>query len=423
VKNIIENLWDALDHARGVMEVPHVIELFAFVALIAKEAPDKFHLLANTGQANQISSLKEAGFSLRDKFPEEVCSPPDEYKVDLRILNIAISVLNEINEFSELASALREFMTSTGKFSGEMSSNESLEHVFKALVGDCSGKSLYDGASGLAWITSSLNAEMLYLEEVNYTTWVTAFRLLALEDKHFELTNSNSLLKPRFKNVKADLVVTEPPMSLKFDADIRRELAQASFIIVPTKGPVPASAGDALWIQHALSHLNEEGKAYIMIPQGFLFRGGYDAKVREYLLEHELLEAVIGLPQSILNFTSLSPVILVLNKNKPPASPVHFIDASEICIKTGNMVLISEEDARLIADLATGKLGDDPRFKAAYISEIRAYENNLSISRYITKELEIKKLNLAEELKELERRQDEFTKAQQSLTSLLNKFK
>jgi len=353
MENLTKPLWGLLDSSRGSMEVSHTLELISYVAFIAKENPDSFKIIVNSGHAKQLDMLIEAGKVLEHTHPAEVCAAPEHYRIDGKIINHVVNVIATITNFDPLASALRELSSQTlGRYSVD-STNLNMERVFSALVGDCSGKSLYDGACGLARLASSLNSEALYLEEKNHSTYVTAYRLLTLENKSFTLANTDSLLESAFKyKQQFDLVVMEPPFSLKFGADERRKLAESTFIQVPTGNSVSATAGDSLWIQQALSKLNDTGKGYILLPQGFLFRGGYDAKVREYLLEHELLEAVIGLPANVLDGTGIPPVVLVLNKNKPAGSPVVFVDANEIGTNNKNRIAISEEDAVLIADLA-----------------------------------------------------------------------
>jgi type I restriction enzyme M protein len=413
----------ALDQCRGSMDVTQLIELFTYIAFIAKEAPDLFQTIMNTGQAKQFDMLIEAGQALTEKYPEDVCSAPNQYRVDTRVISVAITLIAEISNFDLLAKSLRDLTKEAGKFRSELSSNLNMERVFTALVGDCSNKSLYDGACGLARIASSLNAGKLYLEEKSHSTWVTAYRLLTLENKEFELIAGDSLQASGFGyKQQFDLAVMEPPMAQKFGGDERSRLAESSFITVPTGKSASANAGDSLWIQQALSNLNATGKGYILLPQGLLFRGGYDAKVREYLLENELLEAVIGLPASILDSTGISPVILVLNKAKPAGSPVIFIDASTLGSPERNGIAISESDAELIANLASGKLKEDERYKAVFIPEIRDNNNELNISRYIAKNIEIEELNMPEELKILRSFQEEFEQSQKTLIELLNKY-
>lgn len=418
-----KQLWSLMDDCRGSMEVSHTLELITYVAFIAKENPESFQTIVNSGHAKQLDMLIDAGMTLQSEHPKEVCIAPNQYRMDAKNINLVVSFIAAITDFASLASALRELNTHVlGKF-GVDSSNQNMERIFTALVGNSTSKKVYDGACGLARIVSSLNPEMLYLEEKNHSTYVTAYRLLTLENKQFKLANSDSLLEPAFnREQQFDVVVMEPPMAQKFSADERRMLVEASFISIPVGKAVSANSGDSLWIQQALSNLNDTGKGYIVLPQGLLFRGGYDAKVREYLLENELLEAVIGLPASVLSGTSIAPAILVLNKNKQSGSPVVFVDASEIGAPNKNSVVISEEDALLIADLAAGKLADDKRYKSVFIPEIRQQNNELSISRYIIKKVEVEELDIAQELKTLNSYQSEFEQSQQVLSSLLSKY-
>lgn len=421
--NLTKQLRNLIDNSRSSMEVAHILELVTYVAFIAKENSESFEVIVNSGHAKQLDMLIEAGKALEGNYPTEICSAPDQYRIDVKMINLVVSFIAAISNFDTLAKALREMNAQVlGRFSAD-SANLNMERIFSALVGECSGKSVYDGACGLARIASSLNSEALYLEEINHSTYVTAYRLLTLESKHFKLVNTDSLLESSLELEKQfDLVVMEPPMAQKFGADERRMLVESPFIQVPTGSAVSAAAGDSLWIQQVLSKLNETGKGYILLPQGFLFRGGYDAKVREHLLENELLEAVIGLPANVLNGTSIPPVILVLNKNKPAGSPVVFVDASEIGTSNKNRIVISEEDAALIADLSAGKRVDDDRYKAVFMPEIRLQNNELNIPRYIAKIVEVEELDLAKELKTFQSYQADFEQSQQKLTSLLAKY-
>lgn len=423
MNTLSKQLQNLLDECRGSMEVSHTLELITYVAFVAKETPESFQTIVNSGHAKQLDMLIGAGMTMQSEHPKEVCTAPNQYRIDAKVINLVVSFIAANTEFASLASALRDLNTQVlGKFGGD-SSNQNMERIFTALVGDSASKAVYDGACGLARIASSLNPEMLYLEEKNHSTYVTAYRLLTLENKQFKLANSDALLEPAFnREQQFDVVVMEPPMAQKFSADERRKLVEAPFISVPVGKAVSANSGDSLWIQQALGNLNNTGKGYIVLPQGILFRGGYDAKVREHLLENEMIEAVIGLPSSVLSGTGIAPAILVLNKNKQAGSPVEFVDASEIGTQNKNSVAISEEDALLIANLAAGKLADDKRYKSVFIPEIRQQNNELSISRYITKQVEVEELDIAQELKTLNSYQVDFEQSQQALTSLLARY-
>lgn len=422
MENLTKQVWELVDYSRGAMEISHTFELVVFIAFIAKEKPEAFQTIVNSGHAKQLNMLLEAGHALQAQHPADACAAPAHYRIDVRIVNHMVSFIANISDFSALAHALRDLSSHTFNRFSKSSTNLNMERVFSALVGDCSNKTFYDGACGLARLASRSKSNALYLEEINQSIYVSAYRLLTLEDKHFSLSKTNSLSDSAFLQEQFDVVLMEPPFAQKFSADKRRMLAEAPFISVPVGDAVSASSGDSLWVQKVVSNLNETGKGYVILPQGILFRGGYDAKVREYLLENELLEALIGLPASILDNTSIAPVILVLNKNKQAGSPVVFVDASDIGTKNRNKVTITDQDAKLIADLAASKLVDDRRYKAAFIPEIREQNNELNISRYIEKEIEVEELDIAQEMERLRNCQADFEQSQQALTALLAKY-
>nr|WP_306287602.1 N-6 DNA methylase [Pseudoalteromonas sp. WY3] len=112
----------------------------------------------------------------------------------------------------------------------------------------------------------------------------------------------------------------------------------------------------------------------------------------------------------------------MLNKNKPAGSSVVFVDASEIGKSNKNRITISEEDAVLVADLAAGKLADDERYKAVFMPEIREQNNELNISRYIIKNVEVEELDVEQELQVLNNYQVEFEQSQKTLKLLLAKY-
>lgn len=64
-------------------------------------------------------------------------------------------------------------------------------------------------------------------------------------------------------------------------------------------GIPPKSYGDLAFVEHMISSLNSKGRMGTVVPHGVLFRGGAEGKVRTGILNDDLIEAVIGLPQNI----------------------------------------------------------------------------------------------------------------------------
>ena len=144
MNSLRKRLWEAMDLCRGSMEITHIIELFTHVAFIAKEAPESFQTIVNTGQAKQLEALVAAGESLMSRHPEVACSAPEQHRVDARVINVAIKVFADVTDFKLLAQLLRDFTKEAGRMAGGIASNLNMERIFTALVDDCSNKTLYD---------------------------------------------------------------------------------------------------------------------------------------------------------------------------------------------------------------------------------------------------------------------------------------
>lgn len=99
-----------------------------------------------------------------------------------------------------------------------------------------------------------------------------------------------------------DCVIANPPFSLKqwgaenwANDPFGRNIAG-----VPPKGN-----GDMAWVQHMLKSMNSTGRMTVVLPHGALFRKNAEGRIREALLEMDLLEAVIRLGPNIFYGTIL----------------------------------------------------------------------------------------------------------------------
>ena len=150
MENLTKQLRNLIDNSRSSMEVTHILELVTYVAFIAKENSESFEVIMNSGHAKQLDMLIEAGKVLEENYPTEICSAPEQYRIDVKIINLVVSFIAAISNFDTLAKTLREMNAQVlGRFSADLA-NLNIERIFSALVGDCSSKSLYDGACGLA---------------------------------------------------------------------------------------------------------------------------------------------------------------------------------------------------------------------------------------------------------------------------------
>jgi len=212
------------------------------------------------------------------------------------------------------------FFTHTNKEFLEFSSSPCFKQFIQSLSKEfMPGSTVYDATHGLGTNLLTIEQDVeLYGQDINRSMGKYFIRHCLIRDHNkFQSFVGNTLSQPGFiekKQVKQfDYCISEIPFGLRFndmsafeDDKYQRYLGDR----------IPKSASDSLWIQHIIASLNDNGKAFVLVPEGVLFRGGYDAKVREELLRQDYIEAIIKLPSGCMNSTSIPSVVLILNKAK-----------------------------------------------------------------------------------------------------------
>lgn len=100
------------------------------------------------------------------------------------------------------------------------------------------------------------------------------------------------------------------------------------------------------YLMHIIASMNENGKAFILCSPSLLTRLA-DAQIRKLLLEKNILDTVILLPNKLLEFASIPIAILVLNNNKKD-DKVLFIDASKDFEKAKRNNILRPQDIEKI---------------------------------------------------------------------------
>jgi type I restriction enzyme M protein len=85
----------------------------------------------------------------------------------------------------------------------------------------------------------------------------------------------------------------------------------------PTNFTFPSKSTEVLFMQHIGEVLARGGRAAVVVPEGFLFRGGPDQRVRKDLLEHFDVRAVLSLPAgAFLPYTGVKTNVLFIDRRK-----------------------------------------------------------------------------------------------------------
>nr|WP_320409938.1 N-6 DNA methylase [Candidatus Kryptobacter tengchongensis] len=165
------------------------------------------------------------------------------------------------------------------------------------------------------------NFLLLYGQEINPKTLALAKMNMLLHNiKNFRFALGDTLFFPKFKEEntiqKFDYVIANPPWNQDGygEADLKKgEYWQERF----TYGFATKQSADWMWIQHMLASTKENGKVAIVIDTGAVSRGGREKLIRQKVVDEDLIESVILLPEKLFYNTQAPAVIIVFNKNKP----------------------------------------------------------------------------------------------------------
>jgi type I restriction enzyme M protein len=194
-----------------------------------------------------------------------------------------------------------------------------------------------------------------------------------------------------------DIVVANPPFSLD---KWGHESAEADRFGRFRRGIPPKTKGDYAFILHMIETLKPgTGRMGVVVPHGVLFRASSEGQIRKQLIEENLLDMVIGLPEKLFYGTGIPAAILVFRKNKKDNN-VLFIDASREYQDGKNQNFLRDEDIKKILDTAKARESVDKYAYLATLEEIRENDFNLNIPRYVDTFEEEEEIDLEAVLKE-----------------------
>lgn len=179
--------------------------------------------------------------------------------------------------------------------------------------------------------------------------------------------------------IKCDKIVMNPPYSLKWEHKDEYKMQErfSIFGVLP-----PKSKADYAFIMQGLNTLEKNGEMAIILPHGVLFRGAAEGAIRKKIIELNLLDSVIGLPDKIFLNTAIPTTILILKKNKTN-SDILFIDASKQFVKSGSHNIMQEEHINKILEVYFKRMSIDKFSSLVTLEQIEENDFNLNIPRYV----------------------------------------
>ena len=191
---------------------------------------------------------------------------------------------------------------------------------------------------------------------------------------YFEENDPVNTYDPLF----VDAVVSNPPYSQPWSPAGKDNNPRFS-----QYGLAPKGKADYAFLLHDLYHIRNDGIVTIVLPHGVLFRGGEEGAIRKNLIDHNNIDAIIGLPANIFFGTGIPTIIMVLRKNKKD-SDVLIIDASKGFEKDGKNNKLRACDIKRIVDAYVARPEKIEKFaRRVSREEIIQNDYNLNIPRYV----------------------------------------
>ena len=293
---------------------------------------------------------------------------------------------------------ISRFASDAGKKAGEFFTPATVSRLLARLARPEPGNTICDPACGSGSLLIRAAEDVgsdnfaLYGQEVNGATWALARMNMFLHAKDgariewCDTLNSPTLIEGDHL-MKFDVVVANPPFSLdKWGAENAASDTFKRF----WRGVPPKSKGDYGFITHMIEIAKRQsGRVAVIVPHGVLFRGGAEGKIRQKLIEENLLDAVIGLPANLFTTTGIPVAILVFDRSREQGGPneackdILFIDASKEFTPGKTQNLLEDSHIEKIFETFEKREFVDKFAYVATPDEIAENGYNLNIPRYV----------------------------------------
>ena len=159
-------------------------------------------------------------------------------------------------------------------------------------------------------------------QEYTNTTYKLAKMNLAIRGISADLgaAAKNTFTDDQHPTLKADFIQANPPFNQKDWRESDELTDDHRWDGYETPAVSNANYG---WILHMVSKLSENGVAGFILSNGALSGDGTEKAIRKKLIENNLVEAIILLPQNMFYTTTISVSIWIINKNKKSRTVPH----------------------------------------------------------------------------------------------------
>lgn len=357
----------------------------------------------------------------------------DFAKPELNLRESRVGQLDVIGNAYEFL--IKNFASTSGKKAGEFYTPPEVSTLMARLVDPQPGDEICDPTCGSGSLLmkcgrlirqrTGARKYALYGQEAIGSTWALSKMNMFLhgEDNH-RIEWGDTIRNPKLLDSTAslkhfDVVVANPPFSLE---KWGFEGAEADKFSRFRRGLPPRTKGDYAFILHMVETMKPgTGRMAVVVPHGVLFRGAAEGRIRQKLIEENLLDVVIGLPEKLFYGTGIPAAVLVFRKHKAD-DKVLFIDASRDFEAGKNQNLLRDGDLQRILDTAAAR---QPVARYAHLAtpaEIAENDFNLNIPRYVDTFEERAEIDLMAVKREREQLKAELARLEEQMDAYLREL-
>lgn len=390
---------------------------------------------AHTSEIGQVidssmEKIENENKELKDLLPKDYA----KLKLDKKILGDIIDIftnnidMSEIEENEDILGRSYEYLIEQfakqegGVGGGEFYTPPCIVKILVSILHLFNNCSVYDcccGSGGMfvqsdKFIKSAFgksNSISVYGQESNMETLKMAKINMAIRGIKGDLGlyNASTLTNDLHKLLKADFILANPPFN--YHPWGREELLND---VRWKYGIPPANNANYAWIEHMIYHLAPNGKIGLVLSNGALSsKSGGEGNIRKNIIEEDLIEGIISLPDKLFYATGVSVSLWFITKNKKQKGKTLFIDARDMgyLIDRTHKDIKEEDINKIIHTFESFQDGTLNNIKGfcyiASLEEIKKQNFILTPSRYVG-------------IKELEEDNESFDEKMKSFTSELS---
>lgn len=376
VMGLKDKIWKLFDLLRNDIQTEDYSIVLLFIYLraenliseqLVKNSQPKhclIDILSKTKDVNILSIYKVFLPSLK-KLNEEKIS------LIVELLNTIDSDFLKKNLAKIYDDTLERIVLSQGRRSGEFVQPNQLTEFINSYIGSTKGLRVFNPFAGVAsLIKDNKDSNSIYAQEINQEIWaIGQLRLIVNESSAVYKCEDSINNWPNDETF--DLIVSNPPFRLRLNAGHR------------DKYPQYRNVEDFL-LGMSVNSLSDNGQIIAVLPIGFLYNAGAEGRLREDLIQKDLIDTIVSFPGGLLHHTGIPFVIMILNKSKRYPEKIKLINAYSFISKPSTRESIID-----VKELIKASKSTDSIF-VRLISNQNVIENdfNLNIPRYFQEEID-----------------------------------